>query len=115
MRVFAVGREHSCGHCSGQCEPESHLSDCALHFVLPLVMQFGIILRECAAAVNRGWKKLLQTRNICRVNTEPAMAEIAPKIDAYNHYIPPAYLDLLQQHSKDTGIVKRMSSIRVLW
>ena len=37
-----------------------------------------------------------------------------PKIDAYNHYIPPAYLELLQKHSKDTGIVKRMSSIRVL-
>ena len=36
------------------------------------------------------------------------------KIDAYNHYIPPAYLELLQKHSKDTGIVKRMSSIRVL-
>lgn len=43
------------------------------------------------------------------------MAVIGPKIDAYNHYIPPGYLDLLQQHSKDVGIVKRMSSIRVLW
>jgi aminocarboxymuconate-semialdehyde decarboxylase len=38
-----------------------------------------------------------------------------PKIDAYNHYIPPAYLDLIRQHSNDSGIVKRMSSIRVLW
>ena len=36
------------------------------------------------------------------------------KIDAYNHYIPPAYLELLLRHSKDMGIVKRMSSIRVL-
>ena len=39
----------------------------------------------------------------------------APKIDAYNHYIPPAYLELLQQHATDRGIAKRMSSIRVLW
>jgi len=39
----------------------------------------------------------------------------APKIDAYNHYIPPAYLDLIRQHSKDSGIVKRMTGIRVLW
>jgi len=36
------------------------------------------------------------------------------KIDAYNHYIPPAYLELLKRHSKDSGIVKRMASIRVL-
>src|SRR5437763_7149426 len=43
------------------------------------------------------------------------MAEIAHKIDANNQYIPPAYPDLLQQHSKDSGIVKRMTSIRVLW
>ncbi len=38
----------------------------------------------------------------------------AIKIDAYNHFIPPAYLDMLKQHSKDVGIVKRMSSIPVL-
>ncbi|HEY4264575.1 MAG TPA: amidohydrolase family protein [Micropepsaceae bacterium] len=36
------------------------------------------------------------------------------KIDAYNHFIPPAYLELLKQHSKDIGIVKRMASIPVL-
>jgi len=40
---------------------------------------------------------------------------IAPKIDAYNHYIPPGYLDLIREHSKDAGIVKRMTNIRVLW
>jgi predicted TIM-barrel fold metal-dependent hydrolase len=37
------------------------------------------------------------------------------KIDAFNHFIPPAYLELLKQHSKDSGIVKRMAGIRVLW
>src|SRR6266550_8472883 len=37
------------------------------------------------------------------------------KIDAYNHYLPPPYLALIKQHSKDSGIVKRMASIRVLW
>src|SRR5258706_4247862 len=37
------------------------------------------------------------------------------KIDAYTHYLPPPYLELLKQHSKDSGIVKRMASIRVLW
>jgi predicted TIM-barrel fold metal-dependent hydrolase len=36
------------------------------------------------------------------------------KIDAFNHFIPPAYLELLKQHSKDVGIVKRMASIPVL-
>src|SRR5258708_20019153 len=42
-------------------------------------------------------------------------AENGIKIDAYNHYLPPSYLELLKQHSKDSGIVKRMASIRVLW
>ena len=42
-------------------------------------------------------------------------AETSIKIDAYNHYLPPPYLELLKQHSKDSGIVKRMASIRVLW
>jgi aminocarboxymuconate-semialdehyde decarboxylase len=37
------------------------------------------------------------------------------KIDAFNHFIPPAYLEMLKQHSKDSGIVKRMAGIRVLW
>ena len=37
------------------------------------------------------------------------------KIDIYNHVMPPAYLDLLKEHSKDQGIVKRMVNIRVLW
>ena len=37
------------------------------------------------------------------------------KIDAYNHYLPPAYIELLKTHAKDSGIVKRMTSIRVLW
>jgi aminocarboxymuconate-semialdehyde decarboxylase len=42
-------------------------------------------------------------------------AENRIKIDAYNHYLPPPYLELLKQNSKDSGIVKRMASIRVLW
>ncbi len=42
-------------------------------------------------------------------------AENSIRIDAYNHYLPPSYLELLKQHSKDSGIVKRMASIRVLW
>jgi aminocarboxymuconate-semialdehyde decarboxylase len=37
------------------------------------------------------------------------------KIDIYNHVLPRAYLDLVKQHSKDAGMVKRMSSIRMLW
>jgi uncharacterized protein len=36
------------------------------------------------------------------------------KIDAFNHFIPPPYLELLKQHSRDIGIVKRMASIPVL-
>ena len=42
-------------------------------------------------------------------------AETSIKIDAYNHYLPPPYLELVKLHSKDGGIVKRMASIRVLW
>ena len=37
------------------------------------------------------------------------------KIDVYNHVLPKAYLDLVKQHSKEAGMVKRMSSIRMLW
>jgi len=37
------------------------------------------------------------------------------KIDIYNHVMPVAYLEKVKQHSKDPGIVKRMSSLRMLW
>src|SRR5215210_5181015 len=37
------------------------------------------------------------------------------KIDIYNHVLPKAYLDLVKQHSKELGMVKRMSGIRMLW
>src|SRR5919112_6013633 len=37
------------------------------------------------------------------------------KIDIYNHVLPGAYLDLVKQHSKEPGMVKRMSGIRMLW
>lgn len=37
------------------------------------------------------------------------------KIDIYNHVIPMRYLEMLKTHSKDPGIVKRMSNLRMLW
>jgi uncharacterized protein len=37
------------------------------------------------------------------------------KIDIYNHVLPARYLDLVKAHSKDAGMVKRMTSIRILW
>ena len=37
------------------------------------------------------------------------------KIDLFTHAIPQPYLEKMQQHSKDVGMVKRMSNIRVLW
>jgi uncharacterized protein len=37
------------------------------------------------------------------------------KIDIFNHVSPPAYLEILKQHSNDPGIVKRMTGIRILW
>ena len=37
------------------------------------------------------------------------------KIDIYNHVIPMAYLEKMKQLSKDTGIVKRMTGLRMLW
>jgi predicted TIM-barrel fold metal-dependent hydrolase len=37
------------------------------------------------------------------------------KIDIYNHVMPARYLELMKQHSKDAGIIKRMTSVRMLW
>jgi uncharacterized protein len=45
----------------------------------------------------------------------PGEAAESIKLDAFNHFLPPLYLEMLKQHSKDSGIVKRMTSIRVLW
>ena len=37
------------------------------------------------------------------------------KIDIYNHVLPTRYLELVKAHSKDLGMVKRMTTIRMLW
>jgi len=37
------------------------------------------------------------------------------KIDIFNHVMPAAYLELVKQHSKEPGMVKRMSGLRLLW
>ena len=37
------------------------------------------------------------------------------KIDIFNHVMPVRYLEMMKQHSKDAGIVKRMTSLRMLW
>jgi uncharacterized protein len=37
------------------------------------------------------------------------------KIDIFNHVMPHAYLELVKQHSKEPGMVKRMSNLRMLW
>ncbi|MGC2519793.1 MAG: amidohydrolase family protein [Burkholderiales bacterium] len=37
------------------------------------------------------------------------------KIDIYNHVMPVRYLEMMKQHSKDAGIVKRMTGLRMLW
>ncbi len=37
------------------------------------------------------------------------------KIDIFNHVMPLAYLELVKAHSKEPGMVKRMSSLRMLW
>src|SRR5215470_4240680 len=36
-------------------------------------------------------------------------------IDIFNHVMPSAYLEALKQHSRDPGIVRRMTSLRMLW
>ena len=36
-------------------------------------------------------------------------------IDIFNHVMPLPYLDAVKQHANDPGIVKRMTSIRMLW
>jgi uncharacterized protein len=37
------------------------------------------------------------------------------KIDIFNHVMPQAYLELVKANSKEPGMVKRMSSLRMLW
>jgi len=37
------------------------------------------------------------------------------KIDIYNHVTPVRYLDMVKQHSKDQGMVKRILGVRLLW
>jgi len=37
------------------------------------------------------------------------------KIDIYNHVMPVRYLEMMKSHSKDAGIIKRMSGLRMLW
>ena len=37
------------------------------------------------------------------------------KIDIYNHVMPVRYLEMMKSHLKDAGIIKRMSSLRMLW
>ena len=37
------------------------------------------------------------------------------KIDIYNHVLPPKYFELVKLHSKDAGIVKRLSGLPMLW
>jgi len=37
------------------------------------------------------------------------------KIDLYNHVMPVRYLEMMQKHARDQGLVKRMSSVRLLW
>jgi uncharacterized protein len=37
------------------------------------------------------------------------------KIDIFNHVMPLPYLDMMKQHLKDQGILKRMSGLRMLW
>ena len=37
------------------------------------------------------------------------------KIDIFNHVMPMPYLDMMKQHSKDQGMLKRMSNLRMLW
>ena len=37
------------------------------------------------------------------------------KIDLYNHVMPVRYLEMMKNHSKDAGIIKRMSGLRMLW
>ena len=36
------------------------------------------------------------------------------KIDLFNHVMPAAYLELVKQHSKEPGMVKRMAGLRML-
>ena len=38
-----------------------------------------------------------------------------PKIDIYNHVMPLAYLELVNKHCKESGMVRRMNSLRMLW
>jgi uncharacterized protein len=47
--------------------------------------------------------------------TTPPPTPTPTKIDIYNHVMPTSYLDLVKQHGKDAGMVKRMSSLKMLY
>jgi len=36
------------------------------------------------------------------------------EIDLYNHVVPVHYLERMKQHSKDQGMIKRLSGLRML-
>jgi len=38
-----------------------------------------------------------------------------PKIDIYNHVMPPSYVELVKKHGREAGMIKRMSNLRMLW
>jgi len=38
-----------------------------------------------------------------------------PKIDIYNHVMPPSYLELVKKYGREPGMIKRMSNLRMLW
>jgi len=35
------------------------------------------------------------------------------KIDIYSHIMPRRYLELMKEHARDPGLVKRMSNLRM--
>ena len=46
---------------------------------------------------------------------DPQPVPVMRKIDIHNHVMPAAYLDLVNRRYKDPGMVKRLTSIRLLW
>src|SRR5439155_21328274 len=67
----------------------------------------------CAAAARHRSARLSLLAG-ARLGRHPRGEEMNTRIDLYNHVMPPRYLEMLKQHSKDAGIVKRMSNLRML-
>jgi aminocarboxymuconate-semialdehyde decarboxylase len=75
----------------------------------------GVLLGSAAAAAATSGSGSAHSTHDHHKTAADVPKPISPKIDLYNHVMPLPYLELVKSHYKDPGIVKRISSIQMLW